>query len=229
VSSHMFVALPPIVTYRASRLLQLSNLTEVETEYWWRVFEAEWVVMVFCRFCADMSQRRLMWRLPARARRGINEMGVEKLLIGSPYGLSTVRIWLRGHDVHSWTAKTMMYTIRGPTFNESALYENREEFVRQYIPELGPRGIPTRFSLPEPSMDAKFNPCDVDAEFEFTPDPPIRLSGPPAYANSLAQKSPAPDSPEYTGPPLEFLPTPPNGTYYSIGDEKHDSDGERAS
>jgi hypothetical protein len=95
VSSHMFVALPPIVTYRASRILQRSNLNEVETEYWWRVFEAEWVAMVFSRFCADMSQRRLMWRLPARARRGINEMGVEKLFIGSPDGLATVRIWLR--------------------------------------------------------------------------------------------------------------------------------------
>jgi hypothetical protein len=131
VSSHMFEALPPIVTYRASRLLQRSNLNEVETEYWWRVIEAEWVAMVFCRFCADMSQRRLMWRLPARARRGINEMGVEKVFIGSPYGLATVRIWLREYDVHSLTAKTMTYTIRGPTFNESALYEPREEFFRQ--------------------------------------------------------------------------------------------------
>jgi hypothetical protein len=136
-------------------------------------------------------------------------MGVEKLLNRSPYGLATVRIWLREHDVHSWTAKTMTFTIRGPTFNESVLYEHREEFVRQYIPELGPRVIPTRLSLPEPSMDAKFNPYDVGADVEFTPDPPIRPSGPPAYANSLAQKSPAPESPEYTGPPLEFPPTPP--------------------
>jgi hypothetical protein len=87
--------------------------------------------MVFCRFCADMSQRRLKWRLPARDRRGINEMGVEKLLNGSPYGLTTVRIWLREHDVHSWTAKTMTHTIRGPTFNEPALYEHQEGFVRQ--------------------------------------------------------------------------------------------------
>jgi hypothetical protein len=69
VSSHIFVAFPPIVTYRASRLLKRSNLSEVETEYWWRVFEAEWIAIVFCRFCADMSQRRLMWRLPARSRR----------------------------------------------------------------------------------------------------------------------------------------------------------------
>jgi hypothetical protein len=58
-------------------------------------------------------------------------------------------------------------------------------------------------------MNANLNPYDVDAEVEFTPDPPIRLSGPPAYANSLAQKSPAPESTEYTGPPLEFSPTPP--------------------
>jgi hypothetical protein len=75
-------------------------------------------------------------------------------------------------------------------------------------------------------MDANFNPYDVDAEAEFTADPPIRLSGPPAYANSLVTKSPAPESPEYTGPPLEFPPTPANGRSYSIGDEKHDSDGE---
>jgi hypothetical protein len=58
-------------------------------------------------------------------------------------------------------------------------------------------------------MDANFNPYDVDAEAEFTPDPPIRLSGPPAYANPLVPKSPAPESPEYTGPPLELPPTPP--------------------
>jgi hypothetical protein len=58
-------------------------------------------------------------------------------------------------------------------------------------------------------MDANFNPYDVDSEVELTPDPPTRLSGPPTYVNSLAQKSPAPASPEYAGPPLEFLPTPP--------------------
>jgi len=39
-SSHMFVALPPLVTYRASRLLQQTDLKEEETEYWWKVFEA---------------------------------------------------------------------------------------------------------------------------------------------------------------------------------------------
>jgi hypothetical protein len=83
---------------------------------------------------------------------------------GSPYGLATVRIWLREHDVYSLMAKTMTYTIWGPTFNKSALYENREEFVRQYIHELGPRGIPTRLSLPEPSMDANFNHYDVNME-----------------------------------------------------------------
>jgi hypothetical protein len=136
-------------------------------------------------------------------------MGVEKLLNGSPYGLATVRIWLREHDVHAWTAKTMTYTIRGPTFNEPVLYEHREEFVRQDIPELGPGGIPARLSLPEPSMDANFKPYDVDAEAEFTPDLPIRLSGPPAYANSLVPKPPAPESPDYTATPLEFPPTPP--------------------
>jgi hypothetical protein len=57
-------------------------------------------------------------------------MGVEKLLKGSPYGLATVQIWLREHYVHSWTARTMTYTIRGPTFNDPAFYEQREEFVR---------------------------------------------------------------------------------------------------
>jgi hypothetical protein len=110
-------------------------------------------------------------------------------------------------SIHSWAANTMTSTIRGPTFNEPALHEKREEFVRQYIPKLGTRGVPTRLSLPEPSMNANFNPYDVDAEAEFTPDPQIRLSGPNAFANSLAPKSPAPESPEDTGPTLEFPPT----------------------
>jgi hypothetical protein len=142
-------------------------------------------------------------------RRGINEMGVEKLLKGSSYGLATVQIWLREHDVHSCTAMAMTHTIRGSTLNEHALNEQREKFVRKYTPQLGSRGFPTRLSVPVTSMDANVHPDDVDAEAGFTPDLQIWLSGPNEHANSPEPKSSAPESPEYSGPTLEFPPTPP--------------------
>jgi hypothetical protein len=44
-SSHMFVPLPPFLTYRASRLIEGVN----DVEFWHTVFEAVWVVLVLSR------------------------------------------------------------------------------------------------------------------------------------------------------------------------------------
>jgi hypothetical protein len=97
----MLVPLPPILTYRASRLIEGGS----EGEYWRTVFEAEWVVLVLSRWCADIIQRRIMWRLPGQARAGINTMGFGTLLRGSPYGVDQLRRWLYCHDLHLWGAK----------------------------------------------------------------------------------------------------------------------------
>ncbi len=71
-SAHMFIPLPPLLTYRASRLID----DGFENLYWRTVFEAEWVVLVLSRWCAEIIQRRIMWRLPGQARAGIETMGI---------------------------------------------------------------------------------------------------------------------------------------------------------
>jgi hypothetical protein len=62
----MMVLIPPAVTYRANMLLSEKEGTP-EYDLWWRVMEVEWVVLVFGRWCADIQERAIMWRLPARA------------------------------------------------------------------------------------------------------------------------------------------------------------------
>ena len=126
----MFIPLPPLLTYRASRLID----DGFENLYWRTVFEAEWVVLVLSRWCADIIQRRIMWRLPGQARAGIETMGIGKLMKGSPYDVGHVNRWLHEHDQHLWGATYMSRMLRGPSRGEEALYEHVEEFVRVYTP-----------------------------------------------------------------------------------------------
>jgi hypothetical protein len=127
-STHMFVPLPPLPTYRASRFIEGGN----DVEYWHTVFEADWVVLMLSRWCADIIQRRTMWRLPGQARSGIDTMGLGKFLRGSPYGVDQLRRWIYDYDLHLRGSKFMSRMLRGPFRGEEALYENVEEFVRAY-------------------------------------------------------------------------------------------------
>jgi hypothetical protein len=113
----MFVPLPPLLTYRASRLIEGGN----DVEYWHTVFDAEWVVLVLSRWCADVIQRRIMCRLPGQARADIDTMGLGKLLRGSPYGVYQLRRRLYDHDILLWGAKFMSRMLRGPSRGEEAL------------------------------------------------------------------------------------------------------------
>ena len=133
-SAHMFIPLPPLVTFRASRLID----DGFENLYWRTVFEAEWVVLVLSRWCAEIIQRRIMWRLPGQARAGIETMGIGKLMKGSPYDVGHVNRWLHEHDQHLWGATYMSRMLRGPSRGEEALYEHVEEFVRVYTPSTDP-------------------------------------------------------------------------------------------
>ena len=172
-STHMFVPLPPLLTYRASRLIEGGS----DAEYWHTVFEAEWVVLVLSRWCADIIQRRIMWRLPGQARVGIDTMGLGKLLRDSPYGVDQLRRWLYDHDLHLWGASFMSRMLRGPSRGEEALYENVEEFVRVYTPSTEPLPKGPRFTLPGYRSPATYPSrsrlpsYDVDNEVEFEPDP----------------------------------------------------------
>jgi hypothetical protein len=199
----MFVPLPQLLTDRASRLIEGGN----DVEYWHTVFEAEWIVLVLSRWCADIIQRRIMWRLPGQARTGIDTMGLGKLLRGSPYGVDQLRRWLYDHDLYLWGAKFMSHMFRGPPRGEEALYENVEELVRAYTESTEPLPKGPYFTLPgyrSPATDPpppSLPAYDVENEVVFEPDPhPTGI--PPAISSVTAYPLP-------TGcPPSSVAPAP---------------------
>jgi hypothetical protein len=187
----MFVSLPPLLTYRASRLIEGGS----DAEYWNTVFEAEWIVLVLSRWCADIIQRRIMWRLPGQARAGVETMGLGKLLRDSPYGVDQLRRWLYDHDLHLWGAKFMSRMLRGPSRGEEELYENVEEFARTYTPSTEPLPKGPRFTLPGYRSPATNPPrprlpaYDVDNEVAFEPDPHPKGT-PPTTASVITDPLP---------------------------------------
>jgi hypothetical protein len=118
----MFVPIPPCVTYRVSRLLS-GEVSHTDSPFWWLVFESEWVVLLFGRWCTDIQQRGLMWRLPPRGRAGVQTIGTERLLVKSNLSPAEVTQGLRYHDNHPWGASSMSYQVRGPTHDNPAEIE----------------------------------------------------------------------------------------------------------
>lgn len=164
VSQNMLVPLPPVLTYRARFLLEEHT---PEGKFWWQVFEAEWTVLVFARWCTDIAQRSLMWALPRRIRENIDTMKVDRLMRGSRYKIATVKAWLHDHDRYDWTAKQQRYRIRGPTACQPELAEELTEFVRIYSPNSGAAAaqaestfhlIPPGPSIPIPTIDLNAAP-----------------------------------------------------------------------
>jgi hypothetical protein len=127
----MFVPIPPCVTYRASRFLG-GVWRHTEAPFWWLVFESEWATLLFGRWCTDIQQRGIMWRLPLRGRAGVTTMGVDKLLYKSSLSPSEVEKWLTDHDTHQWDATLMPYEVRGPGQDNPAEIETIQSFVRIY-------------------------------------------------------------------------------------------------
>jgi hypothetical protein len=171
VPPNMAVPLPPAITYRARMLLMEKEGTS-ESRFWWMVVEAEWAVLVFGRWCADVPQRGIMWRLSPRIRRTLDAMGVESLLHYCPYSTADVRSWLQAHDQHLWDDHKQTFRIRGPTRTLPAAVEERTEFVRPYNP-IGPplpppntNHLPLDFSHQPLSRPTFFSPMEGPASPE---------------------------------------------------------------
>jgi hypothetical protein len=113
VSQNMCVPLPPVATYKASAFLPRNRGT-TSSQFWWLVFEAEWTILVFARWCADIPQRGIMWHLPERLHRNVQILGLEELLQGSPFQVNDVRVWLAHHDKNPWKSLQQRYRIRVP-------------------------------------------------------------------------------------------------------------------
>jgi hypothetical protein len=128
-SQHMFVPIPPCVTYRASRLLSF-DAAHPDSPFSWLVFESECVVLLFGRWCSDIQQRGLMRRLPQRGRAGLQTIGTDRLLRKSSISPTEVAQWLIDHDNHPWDKTSMSYQVRWPTLDTPAEVETINSFVR---------------------------------------------------------------------------------------------------
>jgi hypothetical protein len=126
----MYVPLPPVLTYRASTFLP-DKVKNDSWPFYQRVLEAEWTILVFARWCADIPQRGIMWPLSPRLRANLQELGISKLLQGSKYALSGIQAWLLDHDNHPWASGTQLYAGggRGQGPSQGA---RLVEFVRAY-------------------------------------------------------------------------------------------------
>jgi hypothetical protein len=163
VSQKKFVPLPPVLTYRASILLENTP----EGKFWWQVFEVEWTVLVFSHWCNDLAQRSLMWVLPRRIRENIDTMGVDRLMPGSRYKVATVKAWLHHHYIYDWTAKKQRYRLRCPTTRAPELAEELTEFISIYPPNGGAAAaqdestfhlVPSGPAAPTPTIDLNDSP-----------------------------------------------------------------------
>jgi hypothetical protein len=132
-SHHMFVPITPCVTYRESRLFS-GDFYPTDSLFWWLVFESEWVVLLFGRWCTDIQQRGLMWWLPRRGRAGVQTVGTDRLLLKSRFSPMEVAQWLHYHDTHPWDEVSISYQVRGPTHENPAEIETLDSFVRPTRP-----------------------------------------------------------------------------------------------
>jgi hypothetical protein len=197
VSRHMFVPLPPLVTYRGSRLL-MSEVDSPSWRFWWLVFESEWTVLLFSRWCADLTQRQLMWRLPARARENISRLGLEGLLVSSPYSCEEARSWLNEHDSHEWASSRMQYQLSGPNReNPEGVHQEVVKFVRVY--PIIPTPLLDQTTLSESPQQAPQLPPDSPGESDeivasgsVVPLPPASVQARPPRSIFVSSRSPTP-------------------------------------
>jgi hypothetical protein len=130
----MLVPLPPIFTYKASQLLHRMSTTP-EGRFWWLVFESEWPVLFFARWCSDVRQRKLLWRLPARLRENLTTMGVDQLVLDSDFPLPVVQQWLTALNTCDWSSQRRCYRMAGPSLgNPNDVYQDLVEFARIFEP-----------------------------------------------------------------------------------------------
>ena len=183
ISRNMSVPLPPIVTYKASQLLHRMSNTP-EGRFWWLVFESEWTVLVFARWCSDVRQRKLMWRLPARLRENLTTMGVDQLVLDSDFPLPVVQQWLTAHDTYDWSSQRRRYRMAGPSRdNPNGVYQDLVEFARIFDP-MGEALVAVE--QPEPSSNQPEGPRTPGVTTETEHDPLLKT--PPG-----ARKSVSPD------------------------------------
>jgi hypothetical protein len=106
-----------------------------EGRFWWLVFESEWTVLFFSRWCSDVRQRKLMWRLSVRLREILTTMSVDQLVLDSYFPLPVVQQWLTAHETYDWSSQRRRYRMAGRRRdNPNGVYQDLVEFARIFDP-----------------------------------------------------------------------------------------------
>jgi hypothetical protein len=224
ISRNMSVPLPLIVTYKASQLLHRMSKTP-ESRFWWLVFDSEWTVLFFARWCSEIRHRKLMRLLPARLRENLTTMGVDQLVLDSGFPLPLVQQWLTEHDTYDWSSQRRRYRMAGPSRdNPNGVYQDLVEFARIFYP-MGvtleaveqlkpgsnqPEGPRTPDVTTETDQDPLLKTPPGAREY-LSPDEKILASGSVTFQPSPSHQSqtipiPAFRSVPYTTPPRACTP-----------------------
>jgi hypothetical protein len=164
---------------------------------WWLVFESEWTVLFFVRWCSDVRQRKLMWRLPARLRKNLTTMGVEQLVLDSDFPLPVVQQWLTAHDTYDLGSQRRRYRMAGPSRdNPNGVYQDIVEFI--HIFDTMGETLEAVGQL-KPSSNQPEGPRPPDMTTETDQDPLLKT--PPG-----ARKSVSPDEKILASGSVPFQP-----------------------
>jgi hypothetical protein len=147
------------------------------------VFESEWTVLFFARWCSDVRQRKLMWRLPARLRENVTTMGVDQLFLDSDFPLPVVQQWLTAHDTYDWTSQRRRYRMAGPSRdNPNGVNQDLVEFAHIFDP-MGE--TLEAVGQPKPCSNQPESPRTPDVTTETEQDPLLKT--PPGAQNLCRQ------------------------------------------
>jgi hypothetical protein len=129
-----------------------------------------------------------MCRLPTRARENIPILGLEGLLVSSPYSCERARSWLNEHDSHEWASSRMQCQLSGPNReNPEGVHQEVVKFVGVY--PIIPTPLLDQTTLSESPQLAPQPPPDSAGESDEVVATGSVLSLPPASGQSRPPRS----------------------------------------
>jgi hypothetical protein len=155
----MNVPLPAVLSYRGSGLIR-------GDPFHWCIFRTEWVIAIFARFIADAHHRGLLWRVPVKVTKGIESLGLETLVEGSPYLPEAAQNLLKLQAEFSWEG----WIRTGYTALQAVPIQRvGDEFQ---ICELPPSGVTENMAVSEDGSDHEELLASGEVRWASAPETP---------------------------------------------------------